>query len=97
MGIHSEESSLLTFHSAPDRLQVLLQRASYDAESSSTVKLNHRFEFPRLLDLKYYLRENLDVRTTILEARSVLDELLLRWPLIVSLSAICAWRERLVL
>ena len=65
----SEESSLLSFRSVPDRLQVLLQRASYDAESNSLVKLNHRFEFPRLLDLKFYLTENLGPRTAIIERR----------------------------
>lgn len=47
----------MTINRLPNTMIVNLQRLEFDMETMNTVKINDKFEFPKVLNMRPYMRD----------------------------------------
>jgi ubiquitin carboxyl-terminal hydrolase 34 len=52
-----EINKKMTMNRLPNTMIVNLQRLEFDMETMNTVKINDKFEFPKILNMRPYMRD----------------------------------------
>ena len=52
-----EINKKMTINRLPNTMIVNLQRLEFDMETMNTVKINDKFEFPKVLNMRPYMRD----------------------------------------